>query len=298
VEAQGGRVGVSSRPGAGSTFWAVLPRRNLGTAVLSPRSYAGAHASAPTVLVVEDNARDQELIVRLLREQGYAVETASTASHAVARCRERAFDAITLDLLLPDGSGLGVLRAIRAQGANRDVPVIVVTVVTEPGSVAGFAVHDILVKPLDENALLDSMRRAGVPPEREGSILVVDDDLNSLKLMVRALRQSGYEARGFNLPAEGLEAAADSPPLAVVLDLMMPELDGFEFLDRFRGLAECRTVPVIVWTVKDLTADEHARICASAQAFMDKERGAAPVVEELRAFVGAFALPAPMIGEV
>jgi PAS domain S-box-containing protein len=287
VEAQGGAVGVRSTAGTGSTFHAVFPRQApAGASIPEPRSFEGARAGAPVVLVIEDNERDQATLVQALTEAGYAVDTAATGAQALAKCRAQAFDAITLDLLLPDMSGLEVLRAIRADSRNHDVPVIVVTVVTETGAVAGFAVQDLLAKPLDSAALLAALRRAGVDSERSGVVLVVDDDSDSRELMAATLGQLGYQSHGVPSGSDGLRVAGESPPLAVVLDLLMPEMDGFEFLVRFRRVPRCRRVPVIVWTVKDLTAEEHARLRVTAQGVIAKGReGSTAVVDELRAFL-------------
>jgi PAS domain S-box-containing protein len=287
VEAQSGTTGVRSTPGQGSVFHAIFPRQALpGAPVPLPREAEAGHREGPEVLVIEDNERDQAALVQILTEAGYAVEAVATGAQALARCRARTFDAITLDLLLPDMSGLDVLEALRSESSTRNLPVIVVTVVTEKGAVAGFAVHDLLSKPLDSSALLASLSRAGLRPGRSGIVMVVDDDPGSLKLMSATLTQLGYRAHGVRSGEEGLRVARKSAPLAVVLDLLMPEMDGFEFLDRLRQVPPCRRVPVIVWTVKDLSAEEYARLRASAQGVVAKAReGIAAVVEELRRFL-------------
>jgi len=164
VEAQGGSVGVKSVVGQGSTFHASLPRHTdsvaLGrtpTPVMLP-----AREGARTVLVVEDDVRDQAQLVAALAGAGYAVELASTGAEAIARWRARDFDAVTIDLLLPDMSGLDLLAALHSEASNHRTPIIVVTVVPDAKVVAGFTVHDVLHKPLDRNRLLASLVRAGV----------------------------------------------------------------------------------------------------------------------------------------
>jgi PAS domain S-box-containing protein len=287
AEAQGGTVGVASVPGTGSTFYAVLPLRADSTiAALSPSSLIGAYEGSPVVLVVEDNARDRALMAKTLVAAGYAVDEARTGAQALAKCRERAYDAITLDLLLPDTSGLDVLSSIRASNRNSDVPVIVVTVVTERGAIGGFAVHDLLPKPLDRAALLDSLERARISPRRSGEILVVDDDAASLRLMAASLQQLGYRARCVSNGEDGIRVAATVAPAALVLDLMMPVMDGFQFLERFRALPACRNVPVLIWTMKDLTGDEYARLQSTVQCVVSKGRGGmAKMMDELRTFI-------------
>jgi len=289
VEAQGGTVGLRSTPGEGSVFHAVLPRQAQRSAPLpEPRFFRGARPGAPVVLVVEDDAREQALLVRTLGDAGYAVETAATAAQALSLCRQRAYDAVTLDLLLPDTSGLEVLRAIRRGELNPNVPVIIVSVVSERGSVAGFAVHDYLQKPLDGGALLASLERAGLSPGGPAAVLVVDDDAGSLRLMESVLARVGFTAICRPDGISALAVARSERPAAVVLDLMMPGMDGFQFLEELRSAPETRRTPVIVWTVKDLTAEELARLRLSAQSVVTKGGGAAALLEELRAL-----LPAP-----
>jgi len=164
VEAQGGAVGVRSTVGKGSTFHAILPRQCSVAPTVSrtvtPRNRAGAR----TILIVEDDDRDRELIANTLAGVGYGFEIARTGADALARCQERFFDAVTLDLLLPDMSGLDVLDTLRVGGWLRDTPVIVVTIV--PDVKTAITVSDILQKPLDKDALLSALERAGVRPGR------------------------------------------------------------------------------------------------------------------------------------
>ncbi|HEX8112310.1 MAG TPA: response regulator [Kofleriaceae bacterium] len=170
VEAQGGSVGVKSAVGAGSTFHACLPRHAIATPrTATPILFAPNREGARTVLIVEDDARDQLQLVAALESAGYAVELAANGSEAIARWRSRPYDAATIDLLLPDMSGLELLSALRGEAANRTTPIIVITVVPDARLVAGFTVHDVLHKPLDRERLLASLARAGLPrhqPER------------------------------------------------------------------------------------------------------------------------------------
>ncbi|MEO8548697.1 MAG: response regulator, partial [Kofleriaceae bacterium] len=160
VEAQGGAVGVRSTVGQGSTFHAILPRKCAMTPTVSrtltPRNRTGAR----TILIVEDDDRDRELIASTLAGVGFGFEIARTGKDALARCQERYFDAVTLDLLLPDMSGLDVLDTLRVGGWLRDTPVIVVTIV--PDVKTAMTVCDVLQKPVDKQALLSALERAGV----------------------------------------------------------------------------------------------------------------------------------------
>jgi PAS domain S-box-containing protein len=273
VEAQGGSVGVRSLPGRGSVFHAVLPRRGSSKAqpkaVVAPNHQPGV----PVLLVVEDDVSDQTLLVRTLASAGYAVEVASTGAEALAKFREQTFDAVLLDLLLPDMNGLDVLHELRRNRASRDVPVIVITVVAEEIAVAGVSVLDVLRKPVDEAAVLATLRGAGVIPGLPGSVLVVDDDAQALGLMGAILDELGYAAVCEHDPAAALRAVERTCPVAIILDLLMPGLSGFEFLERLRTQTPNRHVPVIVWTAKDLSAVEERRLRDHAQAVHSKLMG-------------------------
>ncbi len=226
VEAQGGEVGVRSTVGKGSTFFAVLPRVTVGKvmeafATAPPRV---VHAAGkPTILVVEDEVADRDALVAALARAGYAVDAVSTGAAALLRAAERSYDAITLDLMLPDMTGLEVLAALR-DGRNHAVPVIIVTVVAEHGAVAGFAVHDILGKPLREQDLLASLVRAHVIADGGATtVLVVDDEPASLKVMAATLSRLGYHAVCEQDPARALKLPRwTRSPSAIILDLVMP----------------------------------------------------------------------------
>jgi PAS domain S-box-containing protein len=287
VEAQSGSVGVSSTPGKGSVFHASLPRVSQAhEAPVLPRTSTRQHRSARCVLVVEHQERDRDMLVAALHEAGYLTEVASTGAQALARCRERPFDAVTLDLTLPDMSGLDLVAALRGEPRMRTVPVIVVTVIPDAKLAAGFAVNEVLRKPLDASALLSSLDRAGVRAERPGGILVVDDDPRALRLMDAALASLGFAAITRSSGASALEAVSKLQPTAIVLDLMMPGMDGVEFLDHLRRLPQHMRTPVLIWTMKDLTASEQEQLRQSTQGVIAKN-GNTPssVVAQLRALL-------------
>jgi len=269
VEAQGGRVGMQNSQGRGSVFYAILPRIASGRKELT-ESFSSLPSSAaehPSVLIVEDNEKDRTWLVQILSEAGYSTDTAKTGVEALTKVAIRSYSAILLDLILPDMIGWEVLRSTRTQSPNQRTPVIVVTVVTEKEIVRGFPVQDCLAKPVSPMVLIDSLRRAGLSPTgTQKRILVIDDDPKALKIASAALRSSGYEAVCHLSGIAGLSAASQSNFSAVVLDLLMPEIDGFEFLDRFRKMPACENIPVIVWTNKDISPTEKSRLERSTQS--------------------------------
>jgi PAS domain S-box-containing protein len=289
VEAQGGSVGVKSVLGEGSEFFAILPVNALPLiACLDEISDLQAREGAASVLVVEDDARDRALLIQTLTRAGYGVTAAATGGHAITCCAERVFDAITLDLLLPDMTGLDVLHRIRQSGKNQQTPVIVVSIVAEQGILAGFNVQDYLTKPVSGRDLLEALQQAAIPPDKGGRILIVDDDPAAHRLMTATLEQLGYDVQCSSSGEDGLLIAAEERPLAVVLDLMMPGIDGFEFLLRFRAASQNRNVPVIVWTMKDLTTGDQRRLQKLAQSVVAKDDWkATSFLEELQGLIAS-----------
>jgi PAS domain S-box-containing protein len=288
VEAQGGSVGVKSQLGKGSQFFALLPLHAPLSAGALEHVALGMTSGASAVLVVEDDARDRNLIIQALARSGYGVEAVGSGGQAIAACAERSFDAITLDLLLPDMTGLDVLHRIRTEGKNRETPVVVVSVVAERGILAGFSVQDYLVKPVNGRDLLQAFSQARIPPRKGGKILIVDDDPAAQRLMAATLEDLGYEIQASADGAEALAFTKNEQPLAVVLDLVMPNLDGLEFLMRFREAPDNRAIPVIVWTMKDLSADDVRRLRMLAQSIVGKnEWRPSTFIDEIRGLISA-----------
>ena len=273
VEGQGGRVGVQSVPGRGSVFYAILPKVAGGPKEFAESSLFSRSATpdGARVLIVEDNEKYRAWLVQILSQAGYSTDTAKTGAEALAKVDGETYSAILLDLILPDMIGWDVLHSTRTKGSNQHTPVIVVTLVTEKEIAKGFPVQDCLAKPVPPDVLIGSLRRAGLHPNGAAKkILVIDDDPNALKIASAALRSSGYEAVCHTSATAGLTAASESKFSAVVLDLLMPEIDGFEFLDRFRKRSTCPNIPVIVWTNKDITPRERDRLERSTQSIASK----------------------------
>src|SRR5262249_3792011 len=147
------------------------------------------------VLVVEDDPHDREVLVRVLANAGYAVTAVAAAAEARRAWLRKAFDAVALSATLPDSGELrSLLEAIRSEKSSTRVPVIAMAVVADVNAAAGFAVTDVLAKPIDARALLAALEHGGAPPARGTHVLVIDDDAGSLRLMEATLGNLGYKA--------------------------------------------------------------------------------------------------------
>ena len=269
VEGHGGHIQVRSVPGAGSVFTAVLPRV---LRLIEPGNPCGARtpgADAATLLVVEDEPAERQWLVDMLTAEGYRVEAVATGAEAVAACRERAFSAITLDILLPDMSGWEALAVIRETAINREVKVVVLTLSPGGGAGSGVLVDDLLLKPVTEERLIAALRRSCLP-STTGTVLVLEDDHAMQELARLAIEGMGLRVLVTEDGAQALQQVERERPEALVVDLLLPGMSGFEFLLRLRREAWGTGIPVIIWTEKELSEAERARLLESAQAVVAK----------------------------
>ena len=274
----GGNVTVESTPGEGSTFTITLPDQSAVPATAESLAPAAQTADGRlTVLVVDDDPTACSLLTKTLTKEGYRVISARNGIDALALAREHRPQAITLDVLMPQMDGWGVLKELKADAQLRDIPVIMVTVLNERGMAIPLGATDFLSKPVDRQRLTSILREHCAIP-RSASILVVEDDLASREMLCRSLMSMGYTAHAAVNGRSALNWLGSHPvPSLILLDLLMPELDGFEFLQEVRKQPAFVDIPVIVVTAKDLTAEDYRilsgqteRIIAKDQAYLNE----------------------------
>jgi CheY-like chemotaxis protein len=262
----GGDITVESEPGKGSTFTAILPveAREPADAVEPVAPAASAEASHAgggrgTVLVVDDDPNARDLMRRMLEKEGYSVVAAAGGAEGLARAREAKPDLIALDVMMPSMDGWSVLSALKADEATADIPVVMVTMVEDRPMGFALGAADYLSKPVDKARLLGAVSR--VVRHSADDVLVVEDDPMAADIVLRTLRSAGRACRHARNGREALDMIRASRPALIVLDLMMPEMDGFAFLDALPDEVPDHTeIPVVVLSAKDLTDDERRQL--------------------------------------
>lgn len=281
VELHGGAVGLESTPGQGTTFRVWLPYRPAANGLASaPRATAKpAQASGRRVLVVEDEAPAFELLRLPLEKEGFTAVRAANASEARRRLETEVFDLVTLDILLPGEDGWLLLDWLKKTTRLSHIPVVVVSIVADEKKGIALGASAVLQKPVTREQLLRVLEDLGFGPTQDtpARVLVIDDDAAVRRHLDTLLAAEGHTVDEAPDGREGLSKAFAHPPDLILLDLMMPQLSGFEVVTALRADARTLGVPIVIVTAKTLDQGEIAALNGQVQAVLQKS-GFAPEV--------------------
>jgi signal transduction histidine kinase/CheY-like chemotaxis protein/HAMP domain-containing protein len=300
----GGSITVASEPGRGTTFSvrlpaeaAVPPAEDDAAAATDTHEPAASQVKPRTnrVLVIDDDATVRDLMRRVLSREGFDVVTAADGKEGLALARELRPSVITLDVMMHEMDGWSVLQAIRADPALADIPVVMVSILDEKRRGFALGASAYLTKPVDRARLAAALE----PFKAKGAnqrALVVEDDEAVREMLRRLLIGEGWIVATARNGRHALARLTEETPHLILLDLLMPEMDGFEFLAKLRECGEWGSIPVIIVTAADLTGEQRRRLQGGVEHILQKTAyGQDELLAEIRRITGRFAA-APVTG--
>ncbi|WP_342447514.1 response regulator [Rhizobium favelukesii] len=295
--AMDGEITVDSTPGAGTRFTVRLPSAiDVGPTLEQPAPGAGVAADdrvrpvSNVVLVVDDDEAVRDQMRRFLAREGCDVVTAKDGAEGLKLARQVKPALITLDVLMPDCDGWSVLQELKADPELANVPVVMLTMADERNRGYALGAADYMVKPIERDALRKLIRKfwSGAPGPAL-RVLIVEDDESTRQQWRRILSTEGCDVDEAENGRVALERLISAPPDLIILDLLMPEMDGFEFLIELRKQPAFKAMPVVVVTAATLSEDDHRRLNGGVERVLAKTAFSRnELLEELRKMVARY----------
>jgi len=266
----GGSIKVSSDYGSGSTFSCWLPEQavGIGRADEEPTDESGGD-DRPTVLVIDDEASALQLVERYLSKEGWRVALAQNGQEGLRLARKLRPSAICLDILMPSMDGWAVLTELKNDPELAAIPVIILSLTNDKQLGYALGASEFLTKPIHREQLIAVLDKY-IAKGTANDVLVIEDDATTGDMMTKLLVREGYTATRAGNGRIALQEVAKSMPSLILLDLMMPEMDGFQFVDELRKHEAWRDIPIVVVTAKTITSEDRARLSGYVNKIIQK----------------------------
>ena len=272
AEMMGGSIDLSSVLNEGTSFTVSIPKN-----VIDPKKIkekidnvkSDSKTGSFSVLVIDDDPNAQDLMKKFLLKEDYTVLQATSGQSGLEMAAKHQPDLITLDVMMPEMDGWEVLSKLQNNKVTKNIPVIMLTMANEPDIGFSLGATDYLTKPVDWKRLSKILEKHEIQTGSQ-SILIVEDDEVTRDMLKKSLEMNEFKVIEAKNGKEGLERVEKAKPALILLDLMMPEMDGFEFAEKLRENKEWLDIPVVVITAKDLTSEDHSRLKGNVEAIMQK----------------------------
>ena len=272
TEMMGGTINISSIYNEGTTFTVSIPKivvdkndkvvkKSNQTEIFEDFKYK--------VLVIDDDINSLDMMKKILSKHDYSVIQAKTGKDGLILAEKHLPDLITLDVIMPGMDGWEVLALLKENEKTKNIPVIMLTLVDDPDLGYSLGATDYLTKPVDWTQLSEILKKHQIFSDSH-SILIVEDDQITSEMLKKNLEKNNYKVKTAKNGKQGLEIVKNSKPGLILLDLMMPEMDGFEFAEHLRENKDWIDIPVVVITAKDLSKEDHSRLKGNVEAIMQK----------------------------
>lgn len=268
----GGSITVDSELGKGTTFIVWLPTRSEHRDVALPvaTQFAGqVQAGSQIVLVIDDDPAMLQLMQRFLSKEDCTVVLASNGQEGIRLARELRPSLISLDVLMPGMDGWSVLTALKNDPELASIPVIMISMTDDKNLGYALGASEFLVKPVYRDKLVSVLDKH-LPERQTKTVLVIEDDDTTSHMMTKMLEKEGYRVKRAGDGRIALESVAEEVPQLILLDLMMPNMDGFEFVTELRKREEWRSIPVVVVTAKNISAEDRLRLNGYVERIVQK----------------------------